>query len=96
MISGRAPGDRGFPPWLKQWGGGIYLREHDGLTWFYLQCILTEAAKHTCKLACEPQRIDEKDFSKTSLLQRGRKNESMKENGETQGKQNNTKQLLWF
>lgn len=66
------------------------LREPDGLTWFYLQCILTEAAKHTCKLVCEPQRIDEKDFSKTSLLQRGRKNKSMKENGETQGKQNNS------
>lgn len=47
--------------------------------------MLTEAAKHACKLACEPQRVEEKEFSKTSPLQRGGKNESMKENEETQG-----------
>ena len=36
--------------------------------------ICTEAAKLTCKLVCEAQRVDEKESSKTSPLQRGRKN----------------------
>lgn len=47
--------------------------------------ILTEAAKHTCKLVCEPQRVDEKELPKTSSWLTGRKKESMKENEETQG-----------
>lgn len=64
------------------------LREHCELP--FVPFILTEAAKHTCKLVCGPQRVDEKEFSKTSPLRRGRKKESMKENEETQG--NQTKQ----
>ena len=51
--------------------------------------IRTEAAKHTCKLVCEPQRVDEKESSKTSPLQRGRKDQSRKENEETQAERQN-------
>lgn len=51
--------------------------------------IRTKAAKHTCKLACEPKRVDKKESSKTSPLQRGRKDQSMKENEETQAERQN-------
>ena len=47
------------------------LREHCEQP--FVRFVLTEAAKHTCKLVCEPQRVDEKEFSKTSPLLRERR-----------------------
>lgn len=44
-----------------------------------------EVVKYVCKLVCELQRVEEKEFFKISLLQRGGKNEFMKENEEIQG-----------
>lgn len=66
------------------------LREHCELP--FLRFILTEAAKRTCKLVCEPQRVGEKEFSKTSPLLREKKGVYERE-GRNSGKPNKTMHL---